>query len=127
MKLGVNLALHLVKDPDRRFRLWNYAKKKMSKYDFETSPWVREMVCPMRSAQFKYPRDKFDEPVFLDFEGHKLPAHHYYRDYLENVYKGYMELPPVEQRIPKTRAIYINLDKGYRFYRGIKYLTEGNK
>ena len=93
----------------------------MSKYDFETSPWVREMVCPIRSAQFKYPRDKFDEPVYLEFEGHMLPAHHYYKDYLDNVYTGYMELPPEDKRTPKTNAIYINLDKGYKNYKGIKY------
>lgn len=125
MRFGVKCALGIIKNPRMRYKIWNYAKSQMSKYDFETSPWVREMVCPMRSARFKYPRDRFDEPIYLEFEGHMLPAHHYYKDYLENVYTGYMELPPEDKRTPKTNAVYINLDRGYANYKGIKYCKEG--
>lgn len=121
MKLGVRMALGAVKNPEKRYKIWMYAKKKMSKYDFETSPWVREMVCPMRSARFKYPRKDFTNSYMLEFEGHMFPAHHYYKDYLNNVYAGYMDYPPEDKRFPKTKAVYINLDRGFKHYKGIKY------
>lgn len=121
MRCGVRFALWIIKKPETRYKVWNYAKSQMSKYDFEKSPWVREMICPMRSAQFKYPRQNFTNAYMLEFEGHLFPAHYYYKDYLKNVYGNYMELPPKNQRVQKIKAVYINLDKGYNFYKGIKY------
>ena len=124
MRLWVKIALGLVTDLKKRYKIWNFAKQRMSKYNFETSKWVREMICPMRSAQFKYPREKFTDVYYLDFEEHRLPTHYYYKEYLHNVYGNYMELPPERERIPKIKPVYINLDQGYKHYKGIKYCKE---
>lgn len=121
MRAVVRLMLGLVRCPKSRYKLWTYAEQQMSKYDFDKSKWVRELAAPYRSMKFKYPRKEFTDEVYLDFEGHKLPAHHYYELYLENVYPGFMELPPVEKRVQKTNAIYINLDEGYKKFKGLYY------
>lgn len=121
MRLGVKLALGLVRNPKRRYKIWKYAEQQMSKYDFETSPWVRELIAPMKSMLIKYPRKKFTDVIYLEFEGHKFPAHHYSKAYLRKVYHNYMELPPIESRTQKVKAVYINLDCGYKNYKGIKY------
>ena len=121
MRTAVKVALGVVKNPKRRYKIWKYAEKKFTKYDFETSPYVREFICPLRSTKFLYPRKDFDKPVYLEFEGHMLPAQHYYKQYLEQVYPGYMNLPPVEKRKQKTNAVFIDIEKGYVNYKGVYY------
>lgn len=121
MRLGVKLALGLIRSPQKRYKIWKYAEKKMSKYDFETSPWVRELIAPLKSMLIKYPRKDFTNALYVDFEGYKLPAQHYSEDYLTKVYHNYMELPPVEKRTQKVKAVYINLDKSYKSFKGTKY------
>lgn len=124
MRLGVQTALTLVKNPHTRYKIWRFAEKQFTKYDFETSPFVREFICPLRSTRFIYPRKDFDKAEMVSFENHLLPAQHYYRDYLEQVYPGYMNLPPKEKRVQKTNAVYINLEKGYKEFKGIYYCKE---
>ena len=124
MKAAVGFALNMVRDPGRRYRLWRYAEKQFTKYSFESSPYVREFTCPLRSSRFKYPRKDFDKAILLAFEGHMFPAQRYYRQYLENVYPDYMELPPAEKRGQKTRAIFIDTEKGYKAYKGLYYCTK---
>lgn len=125
MRYGVAAALNLVKDPDKRYKIWTHAQDEMRKYDFDGNcKYVRELASPLRAMQFKYPRKDFDKPVMLDFEGHKFPAQHYYLQYLNNFYPGFMTPPPVEKRVQKTRAIYINLERGYKEYKGIYYCKD---
>ena len=124
MKLAVRIMLGLVRSNERRYKIWKYAQKQMSKYPIETSPWVRELASPFRSILFKYPGKDFCKAEYFDYEDMKLPAHHYYKLYLDNVYPNYMQLPPEDKRKQKTRAIYINLDKGYKEFKG-KYYCKG--
>ena len=127
MRFAVGFALKVVKSPSARYKIWKYAEKQFTKYDFETSPYVREFICPLRSTKFVYLRKNFDKPVMLEFEGHMLPAQHYYKRYLNKVYPNYMELPPVEKRIQKTNAVFIDIDKSYKYYKGIEYCKKHTK
>lgn len=124
MRMGVKFMLGVIRTPKARYKTWMYAKKQMSKYDFETSPWVRELAAPFRSMIFKYPRKDFTDEVLLPFEDGMFPAQHHYKMYLDNVYPNYMTLPPVEKRVQKTRATYINLDQSYKEYKGKHYCKE---
>lgn len=127
MRLGVRILLGAIRSPGVRYAVFMYAKKQMSRYDFETSPWVKELSAPLRSMKFRYPRKHFDEPLMLEFEGHMLPAQHYYKQYLEQVYPGYMQLPPEDQRKQKTHPLYINLDEGYKKFKGLYYCKDEDK
>ena len=123
MRFGVWLALALVRNPSKRYKLWSYALKQMSKYNFDSKEcqYVRELVAPLRSMFILYPREHFDTVVLLDFEDYKLPTHYYYLRYLEKAFGDFMSLPPKEKRVQKTRAVYINLDKGYKEFKGVYY------
>lgn len=125
MKFIVYMMLTIIRDTKKRYKLWNFAKKQMIKYNFDNSPWIRELSAPLRSMMIKYPGVEFTDSSLVEFEGHKFPVHHYYLDYLNKVYPGFMEFPPLEKRKPKTRAIYINLDKSYKEYKGIYYCKKG--
>jgi len=127
MKVIVKLMLSTVKSPQKRYQIWKKAEKHISQYDFETSPYVKELVAPFRSMRFIYPREKFTEVVMLDFEGYKLPAHFYYKNYLKNVFNNFMELPPEDKRRPKGHIVYINLDEGFNNYKGIYYCRNDKK
>lgn len=126
MKVVVKIMLSIVKNDELRFRIWNYAEKQMSRYPFDSSRWIRELASPFRSILFKYPGEKFTDVEYLEFEGHMLPVQHYYRMYLDNVYPDYMVIPPKEKQKQKTRAVYINLDKGYECFRGIYYCKKAS-
>lgn len=121
MKTAIKIMLGAVKSPEKRYRIWRRAERHMKKYDFETSSYVKELVASFRTMHCLYPRKNFDESVLLDFEGHKFPAHHYYKMYLENVYHDYMKLPPENERVPKGDIVYANLDESYKKYKGIYY------
>lgn len=47
-----------------------------------------------------FPKEWMEECVYLEFEGIKVKAPKHYKEMLELWYGDYMQLPPVEQRIP---------------------------
>lgn len=121
MKMIVKIILGLVRSPFIRYKIWKFAEKEMSKYDFEKSPYVKELVASFRSMHFLYSRERFTDEIMLEFEGHKFPAHHYYEEYLKNAFHDFMQMPPIEERVPKSDITYINLDEGYEKFKGIEY------
>lgn len=48
-----------------------------------------------------YPADVFSSYVEVEFEGHKFTAFKGYDEYLRCQYGDYMQLPPIEEQIPK--------------------------
>ena len=126
MKAIIKLALTLVPSTHMRYKIWKFAERQVRKYDFDKMPYVRELEAPFRSMFFKYPRKDFANPVFFEFEGRMFPAQHYYKQYLKNVYHDYMELPPVEERVPKTNLVYMNLKKSYLDFKG-KYYCKASR
>lgn len=127
MVIIIKMMLSVIKSPEKRYRIWKMAEKKYSKYDFEMSPYVKELVAFFSSMKHLYPRDKFTETKLIDFEGYKFPAHYFYKDYLKNIYSNYMQLPPESKRKPQGHIVYINLDKSFINYKGIYYLKGDKK
>ena len=121
MRTIVKIMLGMIRNPHQRYKLWKYAEKQMKRYNFEKSKYVRETVASFRTMQMRYPRKNFDKPIYVEFEGRKFPAQHYYKQYLKNAFGDYMKLPPAEKRVPKGNVVYINLDDGYKNYKGKYY------
>lgn len=127
MSLFIKFLLWIVPSAKYRYKIWNFAEKQMSKYDFETHHWVKELVAPLRSMRHKYSRQRFEDTVYFEFEGHLLPSHGCYKEYLTNGFGNYMELPPSDSRIPKSDVVYMNFDEPYIKYKGKYYCANNTK
>ena len=76
-------------------------------YDFESSNYYGQLGCYDEGTHKEHnPKDDFSHCVEVDFEGHRLLAMNGYDNILHRYYGDYMQLPPVEQQIPKA-ANYI--------------------
>lgn len=49
-------------------------------------------------CKYSFPKEFFDEVVYLEFEGKKYPAPLMYDAYLKSQYGDYLKLPPMEKR-----------------------------
>lgn len=121
MRIGTQIALEIIHKPLWRYKIWKRAEKEMSKYDFDTSYYVKELIAPLKSMKYCYLREHFTDVSLVNFENHVFPSHYYSKEYLKNAYGNYMKLPPPEKRIPKGNAVYLNLDMGYKQFKGIYY------
>ena len=57
-----------------------------------------------------YDFDLFETMTDVDFEGHRYMAIARYDEYLKQRYGNYMELPPIEQRVPYHGGKYYHLE-----------------
>lgn len=71
------------------------------------------------------PRSCFDDVVWMDFEGEKMPIPGGYDLFLRNAYGDYMQLPPEKSRVPVTdNLVFYDLDHSYKDYKGIYYCVK---
>ncbi len=59
---------------------------------------VRNLTFPVPNGKDGYLRKWYEESVELEFEGHKFLANKSYKEWLEQEFGDYMELPPLEKR-----------------------------
>ena len=72
----------------------------------------------------RFPRKWFENPVYLDFEGHPMPCPADYDRWLTVSYGNYMEFPPEEEQVARHDIVFMDLDRPYTEYRGIYYCTD---
>ena len=116
--------LRIIKSPRKRYKIWSYAEKQMIKYNIEDCDYIKELVCGFRSMKRKLPKELFKEVVYVEYEGHKVPVPIGYDTYLKMIFGDYMAYPPESERKPKHHTVYINLDEGYKNFKGKHYCTE---
>lgn len=102
------LMLFVFRGKRIREKIWMKAEKRLSKYDYNTSDYIR---CLQGKP---FPKSIFGDPVFLMFENQMRPVPQQYDLYLKTCYGNYMELPPAEKRIPQIKAIDFSLDISYK-------------
>lgn len=115
------IILSIVKSKRIRYKIWSFAEKQMTKYKFRDCDYVTELVTGIRYMKLKYPKEVFEDAIYKEFEGHLLPIPKGYDLYLRMAFGNYMELPPIEDRVPKHNTVYINLNESYKKYKGIYY------
>lgn len=113
----------IVRSKKTRYQIWKHAERVMTKYKWKDCNEVTELVGSIKGMFIKHPKEDFDEVVYKKFEGHEIPVMRGYERYLNKIWGDYMKLPPVEKRVAKHDAVYINLNEGYKKYRGIYYLN----
>ena len=125
LKLPTKVALWLVQNPERRYKIWTRHQKEMIKNDFYTSKYVKETVSSFKGLFRLYDRRDFDT-VDAEFEGImvKIPAG--YDGYMKRIYgEDYMSIPTNLDMSTRYGVVkYINLDEPYTKFRGVYYLTK---
>lgn len=126
LRTATSVVLSLVRSPQRRYRIWKRHEKAMSRYDFDSSATVKELMTSFRALFWPHPRRDF-ETVEMDFAGLSMPVPAGYDRYLKRLFGDYMSYPAEDERCPKHDVVLIDLNNSYLSYRGKYYLSEGNK
>ena len=64
----------------------------------KTTQLVRNLTFPVPNGKDGYLRKWYENSVELEFEGHLFMVNKCYKEWLEQEFGNYMELPPVEKR-----------------------------
>ena len=72
----------------------------MTRYDYETSSYVGSVACAPYNHSIA-PKERYEEPSKVVFEGEEFAAPHDVDYVLRETYGDYMQLPPEEERKPK--------------------------
>lgn len=118
------VAYAIVKKPESRYKIWRNAEKKMTKYKWDDCDDVTELIGSIKGMKIRHPKSDFDSVVYKDFEGHKVPVMKGYERYLRLIWGDYMQLPPVEERVAKHDAVFIDLNNSYLNYKGKYYCVK---
>lgn len=109
-------ALSIIKDKKKRYRIWKYAEKQMSKYDISECEAITEICAGPGYMKNKYPKECFEKAIYLDFEDTKMPVPVGYDTYLRIAFGDYMQLPPEDKRVPSHDAIVVDTERPYTDY-----------
>lgn len=88
-----------------------------SMHENEDTPYVGTMIITVVDFKRKLLRSKnFNEVVYKDFEGYKVPIPSGYEDVLKTEYGSYLELPPLEERGLWHSGTIFDVNKPYTYY-----------
>lgn len=127
MRTGTQTLLNLVKNNDRRYRIWKAAEKRMTRCNWETAEYAVELTTSFSSILrfwprrwFGYRKEKFEDIEICVPSGAE--------EYMTAVYGDFMKMPPIEDQTVKHNTVFIDLDNPYTKYKGIYYCVnnEGN-
>ena len=86
------------------------------RYKYSEHDTVRYLFCSLQEKAV------FEDIIYLDFEGYKMPVPSGYDSYLRSAYHDYMKLPPENKRKPATdNLVFYDLDHSYLDYKGKYY------
>ena len=123
-RTGAKIAYALIPSKKLRYKLWKHAEKQMTKYHWEDCDYVTELIGSIKGMLLVHPKEWFDSQVWVDFEGHKAPLMAGYHQYLTLIFGNYMQRPPVEQQVAKHELAFVDMDRPYTDYKGVKYFPQ---
>lgn len=123
-RTAVGFLLHLVKNPDKRYRIWSKAEKKMTQYSWEEADEIIELTTAMKNLRKPKPLWWFKTAVPHKFEDFNINLPAGYEEYLKDGFGDYMKYPPVEDQHPRHNTVYVDLDHPYTQFKGIYYLKQ---
>lgn len=115
--------------PTQKFKnkIWQFAKKQMSKYSFDSCEFITELCSGVKYMQNEYPKEIFKSAVLVDFEDIKAPLPIGYDQYLKMAFGDYMSLPKQSERAAHHELEFIDMDNSYKIYKGKYYYLNGGK
>ena len=117
-------ALRLVRLPEHRYHIWKKAEINMVRLGQDGNGQVASLVEGMKILKERFPREWFVNPVFLSFEGVKLPVPRDYHQWLTVSYGDYMTPIPEEERVPRHAIVFSDMNHSYKKYKGIYYCVK---
>ncbi|MBQ4569261.1 MAG: LicD family protein [Ruminococcus sp.] len=115
LAFGSRVLLGIFRNRKTRYKIWRFAEKRMTRYNFEESENVAEFCAGFYFMKKVYPRELiYSGTTEVEFEGRSFLAMKGYDEYLKIPFGNYMELPPEEQRIPHHEIIRLELNKPCR-------------
>ena len=110
LSFGSKVLLGIFRGKNIRYKIWKFAEKRMSRYNFETSENVAELCAGFYFMKKVYPRSIYDGVTEVEFEGRRYLAMKNYDEYLKIPFGNYMELPPEEKRVAHHDIIELELN-----------------
>lgn len=120
MRFGTKFLLGIIKNPDKRYRIWKKAEKRLSYFDTRTAKKFTDLYIYFWMI-FKPMPAKWFKTVEVPFEDTTINIPVGYDSYLRILYGDYMTLPPEEGRVVKHNTVKIDLDNPYTIYKGTYY------
>ena len=114
-------ALHIIKSDKLKYKIWKAAERNITKYNSDKYNTVASFGEGLKIMRQHFPREWFLHPTVGMFEGHEMPIPANADLYLRISYGDYMKLPPVSAQVPRHNTVFIDLNKSYKEYKGIKY------
>ncbi len=124
LAFGSKILLGVCRGKRLRYRIWQRAKKKMTKYPITENGFITELCSGPYYMKKKYKAEWFAGAVWKDFEDTKMPIPAGADGYLREAFGNYMELPPEEKRVAHHDASFLDLENGYEKYRGKEWLIK---
>lgn len=121
---GTKLALSVVRSFRMRYRVWKWAEQKVIAYGGKQSELVASFGEGATIMRQRFPRAWFENPAFLEFEGHSMPVPEDYHRWLTVSYGDYMQLPPESERVLRHDTVFVDLEHGYQQYKGLYYCKD---
>lgn len=107
---GSRVLLGIFRGKNLRRKIWRYAEKQISKYQFKDNQYVTELCSGPKWMVPKYPKDIYRGVSMVTFEGERMPAMAGYEQYLTMIFGDYMQLPPKEEQKPHHEIAYLDLN-----------------
>ena len=122
---AAKILLGIFRGDGVRYFLWSTLERLSTKADkdYELAQYYKELgMFPY--ILWRYPKEWFEEAVWVPFEDTEMPIPKGYDGYLKRRYGNYMDLPPEEDRHPEHHLIFLDLEHSYKQYRGIQYYKQ---
>lgn len=123
MRWGTKIFLDAIKDPDKRYRKWKAAEKRMTRYSWDKAKYAIELTTSFTSINRPWPKEWFVGRRAEPFEDIEICVPTGAEAYMTEVYGDFMKLPPKSEQIVKHNTVFIDIHKPYTEYRGIYYLV----
>lgn len=120
-RIAAGIILSVFKSGNIRYKIWRGAEKRLSRFNEKNCSTVGELTAGVYQTRLVYDKEWFKEPKEIPFEDMMVLAPTCPEKYLEARYGNYMELPPVDEQVPKMVPAFIDINTPYIKYKGIKY------
>jgi len=126
-ELAGRLLLWLHPSPRSRMKAAARWEKRMTRYPYDESSKLTELVTWFKYMKLEYPKEWFAEGNEVIYEGMSVPAPSDCDSYLKAVFGDYMTPPPVEERVASHDAVFCDTERRYTDYKGLYYCITPDK